>query len=438
MSLVDRLERLLEARPSVEGVRVDGWRFELATGASFRAGVRGGELGGPYESPSFAVGIGGWLELRWSDGLVTSSSVDRSVADVLAERLGAWRTSAFPDPWIAPIPGPCEVPTVQAADPRLAEMLVGDPVPLLSMIHRMRKQIEPAGLRHVDLSLSAGAGRRWIRSSAGLRVEFAETAFSANVSAEELHWESVGTRRLPDEGEVDALVDRVGDTASALRREEELPGRELPVLLAPPVLEAFLGKFVQSNLGGQGVVSGHSTFSLEDFRERRAVFRDDIDLVIDTTLPFELATSPCSSEGVPAGRVALVAGGRLATPALSLKSAGRAGLPPTPAPRGYPSLLLEPRTPMLEFESALAALDPGLIVSFVIGLHTQNARTGRYSVVAPQAQVARRGALGGRARARLTGSFLDDLRDTASRFVRFPHQRNPGLLMRCSVSGDRG
>jgi PmbA protein len=209
------------------------------------------------------------------------------------------------------------------------------------------------------------------------------------------------------------------------------------VLLAPPVVEALLGRFVQSNLAGQSVLNGHSTFSMGDFARGRLVLREDLDLVVDTTLPFEPATAPCSPEGVPAGRVALVEQGRLRTPTLSLKWAARAGLPPTPAPRGSPSVLLTSSRPMPGLDQALGLLDPGLLVHAVIGVHTQNQRTGRYSLVAPQAQVVRGGRCGGKVRARLAGNFFGDLSDTSTVLVRFPHQRNPGLLVRCRVSGER-
>jgi predicted Zn-dependent protease len=203
------------------------------------------------------------------------------------------------------------------------------------------------------------------------------------------------------------------------------------------VVEAFLGRFVQSNLAGQSVLNGHSTFSMGDFVQGRQVLRDDLDLVVDTTLPYEPATSPCSSEGVPAGRVALIEQGRLRTPTLSLKWAARAGLRPTPVPRGSPSVLLTSSRPMPSLEQALELLDPGLLVHAVIGVQTQNQRTGRYSLVAPQGQVVRGGKCGGKVHTRLAGSFFDDLSDTSTVLVRFPHQRNPGLMLRCRVSGER-
>jgi PmbA protein len=79
-------------------------------------------------------------------------------------------------------------------------------------------------------------------------------------------------------------------------------------------------------------------------------------------------------------------------------------------------------------------LDPGLIIHFVMGLHTQDTRTGSYSVVAPHAQVVRRGVAGGSVSVRLAGDVLAQLSDAASRFVRFPDRCNPGLLVRCDVS----
>ena len=53
--------------------------------------------------------------------------------------------------------------------------------------------------------------------------------------------------------------------------------------------------------------------------------------VVDTTVPLELPTAPCSPDGIPAGRVSLIAGGRLASPVLDLVTATALGRAPTPA-----------------------------------------------------------------------------------------------------------
>ena len=433
MSLAEALASRLSDGPSCEGAEIAGWGFELAEGAALRAGLTNGTLGGPYEPPGVLLGIGGWIDIRWSDGLRTLGTVDRLAVDELEDRLASWRATAYRDPWAGPLHPPCVYPRVETHDPSVEAMVSGDPQALFDVLGRARTALEARGLGQIEAKVGVGSGRRWIRNSSGVCVEFAETSFGLQVSADELYSDTFSKRRAASATEASALIEDVARTAAELRRDDHLPRADVPVLLAPAVVERFLGRFLGTNLGGRLVIDGHSAFSREDFVGRRPILREDLDLIVDTTLPLELATSPCSAEGVPGGRVALVAAGRLATPMADLKQARRGGFPPTPAPRGSPTLLLEAAEAPLGLEAALTTLDPGLVVYFVMGVHTQNARTSEYSVAAPQAQVVRQGIRGGKTAVRLGGNFLGQLRDPSSILVRFPGRHNPGLLVHCEV-----
>jgi predicted Zn-dependent protease len=168
---------------------------------------------------------------------------------------------------------------------------------------------------------------------------------------------------------------------------------------------------------------------LGDLERGAAVLRSDLDLLVDTTLPFEPATAPCSPEGVPAGRVALIRGGRLASLLLDRERGARLGRPPTPAPRGRPAAVLASSEPALARDAALALLGDGAVVRTVLGLHTQAARRGEYAVVAPEAHVVRAGRPGGRCAIRLRGNLFEQLAATTTRLVRCRDSATPGLLV---------
>jgi predicted Zn-dependent protease len=201
----------------------------------------------------------------------------------------------------------------------------------------------------------------------------------------------------------------------------------------PAVAEELLGRFLLANLSGRAIREGRSPISRADLEARSQVIREDFDLTVDTTLPFEPATAPCSSEGVPAGRVRLVANGQLMTPTLDLATAERFGLPPTPAPRGRPAALLTSSLPTPGLPEALAQLDAGVIVRDLPGLHTQPSRRGAYSLVAPDAQAVVEGIAQGRCAVRLAGSLLGHLRQQSTRLVHVPGDPGVGLLVLMGV-----
>jgi PmbA protein len=435
LGLAERLAERLDAQPRVERAQLVGWRFDLSSGWSLRAGLKDGALGGPYEPPASAHLTGGRLYLRWSDGRVSHGSFRGQVLDELPDRLAEWRLNAFDDPGAPDILPPAELPTVQTADPAVEALVDGAPDPLLNWLQTVRQRLEAAGLGRLQADCGAGRGDRQVYNSRGLRVSYGETSASFSVSAEELYWRVFGKRRLPAPAEQEELIGEVIATSLPLRQVVEAPAGELPVLLSPGVAMSMLGAFLLSNLGGAGVLAGRSAYSLEDFRSGRQVARADLAVTVDSLLDLEGAASPVSSEGVPGGRVKLVERGRLVRPIVDLKHAARAGFPPTPVPGGSPGFLLLSDRPAVPLADLLAGDGTALRVHSMLGLHTQDSTSGRYSLVAPQAQVLRGGALAGRAGVALTGSFFDHLLDERTVLVDFPWGLNPGLLIWTRVEG---
>jgi predicted Zn-dependent protease len=212
---------------------------------------------------------------------------------------------------------------------------------------------------------------------------------------------------------------------------QELPSQVGGVLFMPPVVEDLLTRLLLPNLAGRAIRDGRSPFTRAELEDGRAVVRADLDLTVDTTLPFELATAPCSAEGIPAGRVRLIAGGRLASPVLDRATAAQFGLPPTPVPRGRPAVRLGSALPTISYAEALEILGSGVVVRDLPGLHTQQARRSAYALVSPDAQVVVNGRAGGRCSVRLAGSVQGHLTEPSSHLVQIPGDPGTGLLV-CS------
>jgi PmbA protein len=195
--------------------------------------------------------------------------------------------------------------------------------------------------------------------------------------------------------------------------------------------------FVIGNLYGAGVATGQSAFKPEDFRARKRVLRDDLRLTVDPTLPYSSGSYRITSEGVPARRQAYIDRGRLLRPIVGLKYARRLGVEPSTPPTSMESIRLEAAGGALDRRRALAALGEGLLVLSALGVHTQDASSGDYSLTAPQAVVVRDGRPRGSVKAVIAGNFLEALRDPATSLVEFEGYRFPGLLLTSSVTVGR-
>jgi PmbA protein len=185
-------------------------------------------------------------------------------------------------------------------------------------------------------------------------------------------------------------------------------------------------------LSGSAVSNRQAAYSLDDFKEGKQIIREDISLVIDGTRPFEGSASRVTSEGISGGRGYLVEKGKLVTPALDLKYAGITGFAPTPGGGMYIELDEKPEE-RRELSDMIKSVESGLLVHSVLGMHTQDSTSGRYSISAPRCLVIEDGELKGKVKVTLSGNFFDNINDPQTRFAWDPHEDNPALEMVCQV-----
>jgi PmbA protein len=202
-----------------------------------------------------------------------------------------------------------------------------------------------------------------------------------------------------------------------------------PVVLHPSVVESWVLAHLLWNLGGSAVADGEGRFRREDFGSGRAVLREDVRLAMDPLLPLRSGSYRFTTEGVAASPCTFIDEGRLVTPVLGVKYARRLGLPPTAMPHGMDVVTFGGTT---EIGIEEAAGDADAIVLSVLGIHTQDAASGDFSLSAPQCL---RGGdrPGGRLRLTLSGNLFDVLRQPRLGFARFPLETTPGLLFSCHV-----
>ena len=435
MKAADALIGWLERGPALAGTTVVSWRIEVVQGDGIRAGIRDSLVGGPYEGPGMAARLAGSLELHWSDGLVTRAGLDRQAVVEPAVELEAWRSDAVGERSgrLPPLAGPARLPEVNTFDATVAEAGVERAELCLRTLQQLHTASGAGGVGRVDAVMRVSRGERTVATSRGFRADWRETSCSIDLWADEIAGAAYARRCLPTDADLDRLAREVSTLATSLRSTDELPALARGVLFLPHVVQELIGRFVVSNLSGRSIRDGRSPFSLTDLEMGRRAIREDLDLTIDTTLPFELASAPCSPEGVPAGRVSLIAAGRLLSPTLDLATAAELNRPPTPTPRGRPGAVLSSTLPEIGLNEALELLGDGVVIRDLPGLHTQPVRRAAYALVAPDGQAVVGGAARGRCAVRLAGRMLDHLTQPSTRLVRIPGELHAGLLVLSGV-----
>lgn len=437
-SYTEQLTELLQRaeRGEFSGLpKLRGWRFDLSHGRSVSLSIVDNKLGSVYGPATARDSLGGGLYLIWEDEKRSNGNVDRLTVSEFAERLQEWRASAYSDeraPDIRP-PDPA-YPEVEMYDPEIETLVRGETELLFKILKTGYDElIGKSGVEFLDAGTSASTSTRYLRNSRGLDISYPTTYFSYSFYADSLYGNGYGKRRLAPAEELDRILKDVRETTDQMKREGTFTADPTGnrVVLDTGLAGSFIGQYIGSNLSGSAVVNRQAAYSLDDFKSRKQIIRSDISLVIDGTRPFESSASRVTSEGVPGGRGFLVEKGNLVTPALDLKYAGITGFAPTPGGSMY--VEVDDGGQRQSLEELVKSVDKGLLIYSVLGMHTQDSSSGRYSLSAPRCLIIENGELKGKVKATLNGNFFDNINDPNSRFGWDPHEDNPGMEITCQV-----
>jgi PmbA protein len=406
--------------------RLKGWRFDLHQSHGLEIGLKNNKIGGPYSTPGYKESISGEIYLIWEDCHYTSAKLDSQVGEHFDEYLNLWHATAYHDPDGVGLYQPERLPETPLSDEPTVRVAGGDFEPAFQLLSRGLQELRAAGVAKVDAKFKCFESRRYLANSAGLTVAYPQTPLEFYFIANDSYGEGYAEKRWPTEAEVVKTIRETARIGKLLQHPvaAKLAG-PLTVLLPPDIFEALLSHFLITNLYGSLVVNRQSRFTATDFQTKRQVLREDLDLSADPLQPYRSFSYNCTSEAVPAKAQTFISNGRLASPILNLKYARKMGLEPTALPGGD-GFFLKCRSSLPTWDELIGQTKRGLIVYSVLGLHTQDASSGLFSLTADQCLLVEKGKITGKTKAVLNGDFLGSLLREDSHFGAVAGEDNPG------------
>jgi len=412
MKLVAQLEELLyqaQHAPKKEELRLLDWRILVSESEEMSAGIKDNSPGGVYTPPSYRQGESGEVFLVWADGKCSQAMVQRGSHDdqeYWQQELAQWRQASYEDPDAVHIPSPEPLPLVTVEDRAIKAIFAGDDQILFDQVRRWLTD-KPSKAK-MQGSIQAAWGYRHVRTSTGLAVTYQQSQFVAGFSFDSLIGGVFAKRRLARPEEQAGLWERTLNLYESMHLDAPHIGPQTRVIFAPSMTEDMIGQFIIPNFSGDRVIEGQGAFSKESFLENKLVFHPHFSLLIDPLRPLEFGSYLVTPEGVPADRTVLVRDGKLQTPYLRVKDSVRWGAKPTAIPQGTAGLYLQHKVEV-SWKEALQGVEDGVLVLAVLGLHTQEAVSGSYSLSAPHSLRILKGQIVGKTDVKLTGNFFADL-----------------------------
>ena len=436
MKLVAQLEDLLyqsQLVPKKEELRLSAWRILVHDSEAVSLGVKDNSSGSVYTPPTYRQSESGEVFLVWADGTCSQGTVQlpsHNDPEYWPKELEQWKQASYKDPDAAHIPAPEPLPLVAVEDRAIQKVIAGDDELLFDQVkHWLTDKPTNAKLQG---SIQAAWGYKHVRTSTGLAVTYQQSQFMAWFSFDSLIGGGFAKRRLMQPQEQEELWSLTVDRYEGMQKEAPPVGPQTQVIFAPSLTEDMLGQFILPNFSGDRVIEGQGAFSKENFMEHRSVFHPQFSLSIDPLRPLELGSYLVTSEGVPAERTELVRNGQLQTPFLRVKDAVRWGSKPTALPQGTAGFYLNHQAEV-PWAEALQGVEDGVLVLSVLGLHTQEAVSGSYSLSAPHSLRILKGRIVGRTDVKLTGNFFADLLASTTKTAHSDLDTHPYLMVKTGV-----
>lgn len=416
--------------------QIKGWYFGLNEQLSVKVAMKDSELGGVYGAPKAEEAIRGKLCIHWQDGKRTIAALDSSVLTAFDQFVPIWRRSAYEDPQGAPIYKATQYPEVKLFDPQVDQWIHQGPQGFFQLLAAYREALQTRNIEKVDASVSASTFQQVICNSEGLLIENQATSFSTYVYGDARYGKTYLKRSMITNAEIEFMIDHTAEVVNLISEQKPIQGGNMKVLLTPSVAEALLHYYLLGNLGGKQVYHGKSAFGVEDFTEQRPVLREDMTLGLNTLVDYAQGSYISTYEGVPGGRLTLIAEGRLQSPMLDLKYGALMGMTPTPLAAGRGNLTFVAKE-MLSWERLIQSMDEGIIVYDILGLHTQDITSGNYSLTAPNCVSVKDGVIQMGCKAVITGNFFEALRHPSTIVGIVPGEAFPCLLIDSKVIGEK-
>jgi PmbA protein len=436
MRLVAQLEDLLyqaQHAPKKEKLRLADWRILVHESDVVSLGIKDNSPGSVYTPPSYRQNENGEVFLVWADGTCSQALVQVGSHDdqeYWQQELEQWRQASYADPDAAHIPSPEPLPLVAVEDRAIQKVIAGDDQILFDQVERWLTD-KPSNAK-LQGSIQAAWGYRHVRTSTGLAVTYQQSQYVAWFSFDSLIGGEFAKRRLSRPKEQEELWVRALNLYEAMHLVAPPIGPQTQVILAPSLTEDMLGQFILPNFSGERVIEGQGAFLKESFLEKKLVFHPHFSLLLDPLRPLELGSYMVTPEGVPADRTVLVRDGKLQTPFLRVKDSVRWGAKPTAIPRGTAGLYLKHKAEV-PWVKALQGVEDGVLVLTVLGLHTQEAVSGSYSLSAPHSLRILKGQIVGKTDVKLTGNFFADLAAPTTRTAESDLDTHPYLMITTGV-----
>lgn len=424
-------DKLNEYMLRSDDLKIAQWHLSLTEGQTISLGLENGEFGGPYTPLSTKDIYGGNAYIRWADGKVSNAVIGYDVLENIDLAIGEWKKFSYQDEYAPEVIEPLPMPKdLKIKDKKIVDMIKKDRSYFFEILNFYKNELSKKEYtKTIQGTVDAALEYCTLMNSKGLNLEYESTSMSTSASINGVVGEGYAKRKSPGKRDLKKIIQEIDDYMIHTKNVIAVKPGIMQVVLMPSVLGDLFKKFILTNLQGSLITSNQSIYNLEDFKDKKQVFNERISMTIDGLKDYELPTAPCSGEGIPSSKQYIIANGRLLTPFLSRKYAKKAGMLPTPT--GDIDLEVKGKT---SYKRMIKNIAYGLIIYDLLGVHTLNPTSEKYSIAVGQGFVVENGEIKGKLeKATIDGNLFEDLKNKNTKFADYKKDEL-AMMTRASIT----
>lgn len=415
MSLIDQLSdnqvwielseiaNILDAHSQIQS-----WKLNASQGSSLVVGIKDNEIGGGYRSPALRNKTNLSITLYFKDNTKTTLVFPGELPKITKAKIKDWKTQGFKEDIIPDFPGHPNQFTEVFSYSNDVDGLLKDPTVLIQWLLKIKEKTGKT-VSLLNSQAAAFISESFVWNSSGFCKGYRSSGSSIGIYANGVFGAGEESRSVLQKKNIEKSIAEVDFWLPLM---EQKPTQSFPkqtdfkVLLFPDVFESLFFHFFISQLNGESIDTGHSRYHLKDFQRSTQVLSKNISLSINSQRKDHLGSIPFSKNGTLCGRQKVLDNGKLCHPLLNLKYAKKFNLPITPPYIDGLSFEFDHSQDFRSWEKTIEEEKNIIVVSNILGLHTQDAVRGDFSLAAPNTVVKYNGEFIGQFKILLNGNFF--------------------------------
>ena len=402
---------------------IDEFQLYESNSTSLKAGFSNHNLGGIYQPIQSHTQSRLSYMVTTKDGKQSQGSLNPNTIIDLDDVIKKIKNSSFkPSSKTVLTPKVESFKATKLGSRKLENIIRSSPDEIVEYAKSLFKDQKTLGLKSIESQIRMRMRNQRFVSSSGNDLESSDTIhdyyidYNSEISASNESRDYIPTSKF-------SKSHKMAELANNLRQKPiNLADGTFPVLFDPHYGFSILDKYILENINGTVVDSKISRFSLDNFTSQKQIARSNINIEIDQTIPMSTDSFNFSTEGIVGQRFKVIDNGKLTTPICDLQLATKFGQRPLVVPS-----LGSAKYDSLDFSEFTRKNTKFILVLSVLGIHTQNAITGDYSLPCPSALYFENSKLVGPVNCVLTGDFFKKLNEDSFGFVSHPAFSKPLL-----------